>query len=152
MGLRAAFRKHTTRKKALKLGKEAFQLAKQGNFRDALALIDQGGDVNYRDNWNYYIGGVLHMPQSVNCNMGFIALEKYNMEALEGLLQRRLDPNGVVLSSKPGRPLLEVAIDRRNREAVDLLVKAGARTDVTLTSMKTIKNLAKEKGMSLSPG
>jgi hypothetical protein len=137
MGLRAAFKKHS-------YGRKAFKLAKKGNFRDAMDLIDHGGDVNYRA--GYDIGS--YTRNKVNCNMGFIALYKNNMQALEGLLQRGLDPNAIV-GKDPDDQLLTYAIIWKNKQAVNLLVKAGAHLDVTLKSMKTMREYAKLNGIQL---
>lgn len=137
MGLRAAFRKHS-------YGKKAFKLAAEGNFRDALALIDKGGDIHYRA--DYYYSFVI--PCQTNCNIGFIALEKNNTQALEALLQRGLDPNKH-MNKNPDHLPLHFAIMKRNQQAVDLLVKAGARTDVTLGNMQTMREHAEKNRINL---
>src|ERR1700735_1974474 len=87
MGLRSEIRKHT-------YGKQAFDLAAEGDFRGALALIDLGGNANYSAEYGFTgVKDGREVSGAAICNMGFIALEKGNIEALEGLLQRGLNPN-----------------------------------------------------------
>jgi len=151
MGLRSKFRaeirKHT-------YGKQAFDLAAEGKFQEALELIDQGGNVNYTADYGFTGSQNGHPASgSATCNMGFIAIEKGNNDALKELLKRHLDPNGVsreggfrlvpaAITLPP--TMLILAIHLHNQQAIDLLVKAGARTD-----MKPIQGYARKNGMSL---
>ena len=149
MGLGAAFKRHSN-------GKKAFKQAAEGNYQGAMDLIDQGGDINYRAAWRYMTSYVSPAFSRVNCNMGFMALEMGNMLALEGFLERGLDPNSVVVFMEVGNKkdgcysLLEWAIARRNQQAVDLLVKAGASTTGKLKDMKAIQTRANEKHVTLT--
>ena len=147
MGLGAAFKRHSN-------GKKAFKQAAEGNFKGAMDLIDQGGDVNYRAIWSYVSSGAFPMWGRTNCDIGFMALERNNMQALAGFLERGLDPNSVAAKASNKKDvcfsLLEYAIDAGNQQAIDLLVKAGASTAGKLKDMKTTQQRAKEQHVTLT--
>jgi ankyrin repeat protein len=97
----------------------------QGNLREARALIDQGVDVNARDDSS---GFAL-----------FIAASRGNVEALAMLLGARADPNQ---RAADGRTALMEAVKNKTPGVVSELLKNGASCDIESADGQTALGLA----------
>ncbi len=79
-----------------------------GDLATMRQYINRGADVN--------------MPEAKHYNPLAVALDNNQIEAMRLLLQNKADPNAIYIAE----PILHWAFELANREAVDLLLEAGA--------------------------
>lgn len=132
---RAADKK--ARNRATMLGAEALKLGgyQTKNFKAAIDMIDQGGDVNYIDETGTY---------DWDSNLGFFAIFQSADGAFNELLKRNLDPN---LVNTLGSPLLCYAIKTGHSQIALALIEHGADVTRMNASYETPHMLARQRSM-----
>ena len=136
-GIRHIFENH--RKNAL--GQKSCEAAVGGNFLNALALIDQGADVNY-------IGHTEDYAESrIDVTVAHKALQVRNMTVFKELLKRGLDVN--LTLKEDAKSLLTYALQTGNAEAAQLLVERGADLSFRTKALETPLDLARKRNIRL---
>lgn len=97
--------------------KAAMKAAYAGNFDQAFAVLETGGDINA----SYYVGD----PDEGGGegNIGYSAVMHGNVEALQKALDKGLNPD---LQSPYRAPLVVFAIIHKQEDAARLLIERGA--------------------------
>lgn len=126
-----------SRHRATLLGAEALRMGgyQHKNFKAAIDILDQGGDVNYIDETGTY---------DWDSNLGFYAIFQGADAVFNELLKRNLNPN---LVNTLGSPLLCYAIKKGNSQIALALIEHGADITCVNSSYENPHMLARQNSM-----
>lgn len=136
MSLTAIFKNRTQNS----LNKKCLQTAFDGNFKQALDLVDQGADINFAGKSKAY---GLMSSWKVDMSLGHAAIKHVNFKALGAFFDKGLEAN----IEAGGKPLLMYAIETKQEDAALLLLDRGARADYVRNDLETPLSLAEKNGM-----